>query len=100
MSEPISERTYSDGEQGAFRAVAAHAGMGAFKVGRGAPYFATGSYWPDHLRRMARLWRRLAPLAELAADAMEREIARWPADEAPTDPRTPTSTPPETEESA
>lgn len=72
-SVPPSEREYRDDELAALRLV----GM-THEKGRGAAYYATGDYWPRQLRENARQAERSIVALRLAADAMEREIARWP----------------------
>lgn len=72
---PRSERTYTEAELNAARAVdMAH----KTEDGRGTIFYATGPAMPAELRKRAQRFRRLAEQSQLVAAALEREQLRWP----------------------
>lgn len=77
----MSVRTYSTDEHAAFKRANRHFNWqagGGYKAGEGPAEYASGRYWPDHMRAEAARLERLIPYLRLAADALEREIAADP----------------------
>ena len=44
-----------------------------YRHGRGPAHYASGNYWPDELRRLARQWERWAKAARVVATFMDPE---------------------------
>ena len=70
-----AQRSYSDEEHRAFRAVSRREWGDHYKPGRGPAEFAGGDYWPDALEARAAEMESLVPIYRRAANALRREIA-------------------------